>query len=121
MSEKKKTNISNLIEKTICEMVAEERLGINTEYTILIRDIITLYYSLYNSSKIENEDKISIAFISKEIATRGNDYVKNIIKNKYEDMGLDGDKEEDLLNYKCHELVDKYVNIWKLHHIMQNS
>lgn len=121
MNTNSKTPMSDLIDRTIYEMMLEERAGIVTEYTILIRQIVSLYLSLYNSSEKENKGKNEIGDMHKVISQRANIYMKKTYEHSIRNLSLDIDDKNNLLSFKCYELVDKYVNVRKLQESLWNN
>lgn len=121
MSAESKTPMSDLIDRTIYEMMLEERAGIDTEYTILIRQIVSLYNSLYNSSRKENKDKNEIEDMHKVISQRANIYMKKTNEHSMGNLSLDINDENNLLSFKCYELVNRYVNVRKLQESLWNN
>lgn len=121
MSAESKTPMSDLIDRTIYEMMLEERAGITTEYTILIRQIVSLYNSLYNSSGKENKDKDEIEDMHKAISQRANIYMKKTNDHSIKDLSLNINNKNNLLSFKCYELVNRYVNVKKLQESLRNN
>lgn len=121
MNTNSKTPMSDLIDKTIHEMILEERAGIVTEYTILIRQIVSLYLSLYNSSEKENKGKDEIVDLNKTISQRANVYMKKTNEHSVRNLSLDINDKNNLLSFKCYELVNRYVNVRKLQESLWNN
>ena len=121
MSAESKTPMSDLIDRTIYEMMLEERAGITTEYTILIRQIVSLYNSLYNSSGKENKDKDEIEDMHKAISQRANIYMKKTNDHSIKDLSLNINNKNNLLSFKCYELVNRDVNVKKLQESLRNN
>lgn len=121
MNTNSKTPMSDLIDKTIYEMILETRTGINTEYTILIRQIIKLYDSLYSSSDKENKAENEMDNLNKIISQKANIYMRRITESNTYDSSIDMSDKNNILNFKCYELVNRYINLAKLQESLWNN
>lgn len=101
--------ISNKIVDTINHMLYERSEGIKTKYTLLLDNIFNLYKDLY--SKLEDKT-ISITIDADTICKNAIKYKKDMSScHKDGGLSIDFDNLNNLINYYCFEIMDKYIKI----------